>query len=85
MIFMRYFVYIIENQHGARYIGQTGNVDLRLKAHNGNISFYTRNKGPWRTIYTEEFGTRGEAMKREKQIKSYRGGEALKKLLINKG
>jgi putative endonuclease len=32
-------------------------------------------------IYVEEFGSKTEALFREKQIKSYKGGEAFKRLI----
>ncbi len=38
---------------------------------------------PWKVIYTETFNTKPEAYKREQQIKSYKSGEAFKKLIEN--
>ncbi|MDD2807482.1 MAG: GIY-YIG nuclease family protein [Patescibacteria group bacterium] len=78
---MNYFVYIIKNQQGAIYIGQTKNIFVRLKVHNSNEVFSTKNQGPWKLIYFEEFTSRSDAMAREKQLKSFKGGNALKKLI----
>jgi len=36
---------------------------------------------PLRLIYQEEYSTRVEAAKREKTIKSYKGGNAFKRLI----
>ena len=36
---------------------------------------------PWKIVYTETFKTKSEAYKRELQIKSYKGGNAFKKLI----
>ena len=80
---MTYFVYIIENQYGAKYIGQTFNLELRLERHNDGEVFSTKNKGPWKVIYREEFATRGEAMKREKFLKKQKGGDSLKHIINN--
>jgi len=38
---------------------------------------------PWEIVHTEVFGTKAEAMKREKQLKTARGREFIWKL-INK-
>jgi putative endonuclease len=80
-----FIVYVIESQaNGKIYIGQTGNLERRLKRHNQELptkkSSYTRkNKGPWKVIYIEEFKTRSDAIKREKQLKTSRGRRFLKK------
>ena len=68
------------------YIGQTVDINLRLDQHNskdGNhLSKYTKqNKGPWKLLYTEFYKTRSGALKREKQLKSFRGREFIKKLI----
>ena len=72
-------VYAIENKEkGKIYIGQTSNLESRLKRHNGILknkskSFTSKNKGDWKLAYKEEFNTREEAIQREKQLKSYQG------------
>ena len=78
---MKYTVYILENQHSALYIGQTSNVYYRIKAHNENKVFSTKNRGPWKLIYTEEFETRSESMRREKFLKKQKGGDVLKRII----
>jgi len=37
-----------------------------------------KQKGPWQLIHKEKYSTRGEAMKREKFLKSGRGREWIK-------
>jgi putative endonuclease len=76
-----YFVYIAENNQGKHYIGATSNVDARIKKHNHHGNRSTRQQGPWKLIYKEECATKEKAFKRERQIKKYKGGNALKKLL----
>lgn len=68
------------------YIGQTINLAERLKQHNANDlthlgQFTKQNKGPWTLAHKEEFETRTEALKREKQLKSYRGRQFIKNLI----
>jgi putative endonuclease len=77
-----YFIYIIESLIVIRYhIGSTENLERRLSAHNSGKVKSTRAYKPWELVYTERFDTKSEAIKRERQIKSYKGGNAFKKLL----
>jgi putative endonuclease len=56
------------------YIGFSSDVQNRLLIHND-----TRNTGwtakfqPWNILFYEEYATKSEAMKREKQLKTSRG------------
>ena len=77
---------IVSESSGKIYIGQTIDINLRLKQHNTegeeHLSKYTKqNKGPWKLIYTELLETRTKALIREKQLKSFRGREFIKKLI----
>ena len=78
---MVYYIYIIENSIGKRYIGQTSNIDSRLVRHNTNKVFSTKNRGPWMLVHSERFPNRSEAIRREKELKNYKGGNSLKKIL----
>jgi putative endonuclease len=76
-----YTVYVLYNSNHQRiYIGQTQNLSERIILHkNHTFKGYTsRFDGEWQLIYSEEVGTRQEALKREKQLKSYRGREFVK-------
>lgn len=77
-----YYVYILENEQDAHYIGYTADLPERIKGHNSSKSRWTRKKGPWHLVYKEEFATKKDAFLREKQIKNYKGGDAFKKLLV---
>ncbi|MFA6193563.1 MAG: GIY-YIG nuclease family protein [Parcubacteria group bacterium] len=81
-----YKVYILESLQNSkkRYIGHTQDLVNRIKRHNKGLVRSTKAYIPWKTIHTEIFDTKNEAYKRELQIKSYKSGEAFKKL-INKG
>ena len=77
-----YYVYILKNLEGRYYIGYTSkDPQQRTVEHNSSKSRWTRYKGPWTLVYSEEFSTKENAFKRELQIKSYKGGEAFKKLI----
>ena len=66
------------------YIGYTSDVNDRLRHHNSRANKSTRDGIPWNLIYCENFQTKREAWLRERQIKSYKGGEAFKKLVNKK-
>lgn len=77
-----YYVYIIQNDLNDRfYIGSTCDVNKRLADHNCGKTKSTKNRGFWKLIYKEEFSTNTEARQRENKIKSYKGGNAFKKLI----
>ena len=75
-------VYILQNDLTNKYyIGFTNNFERRESEHNRGQTKSTKRKGKWRLVYKEEFKTRIEAIKREKQIKSYKGGNGFKRLI----
>jgi len=82
-----YLVYVLYSQKFNKiYIGQTIDLIKRLEEHNtGSLSpsSYTKRYKPWEVIHTEEFETRGEALKREKQLKSHQGRNWICNTLLN--
>jgi len=78
---MGYFVYIIKSKKDNRYyIGSTSDVEARVNYHNSGRQRSTKNRTPFVLIYKEGYTTKTEALKREKQIKSYKGGNAFRKI-----
>ena len=67
------------------YIGQTSDLDKRIDQHNLGKHRYTKRYIPWNVLYTEEFNTRSEAMKREKELKSHQGRNFIREELLNGG
>ena len=77
-----FYVYILKSlKDESFYIGYTADLDDRLRRHNKGDSRYTRNHRPFELIHTESYDSRSEAIRREKQIKSYKGGAAFRKLV----
>jgi len=56
------------------FLGHTGDLMERVKRHNNGEVRSTRNRGPFHLIYSEEFNTRSEAMRRERYLKTAEGG-----------
>ena len=81
-----YYTYILQSEpSGKLYIGQTNHLESRVNLHNSNKNFSTKNKGPWKLLYSKEFETRSEAMNFEKKLKSIKNKEyLLEKIKDNK-
>ncbi len=66
----KFFVYILECRGGTYYTGQTSRLSERILEHmKGKGGRYTRGRLPAKLCYAEECSTRGDAMRRERQIK----------------
>lgn len=82
---MAYYVYILQSLKDSKYyIGSTSDVEARLQFHNAGLQRSTRNRIPFRLVLSEVFPTKAEALKREKQLKSWKGGRPFVKLLAGK-
>ncbi len=60
-----FFTYILQsdlNKH--YYIGHTSNLEIRLQRHNAGWSKSTKSGIPWKIVYSQEFNTKSEAIKR---------------------
>ena len=51
------------------YIGQSNDVEARLKRHNRGESSSTKRGIPWKLRWEKKFNTRSEAMAMEKKLK----------------
>ena len=72
-------VYIVECCDGSLYTGWTNDIEARIQTHNcGKGARYTRSRRPVHLVYTEEFATKEEAMKREYAIKQLTRTEKLR-------
>jgi len=68
---MPYYVYILLCEDGSYYTGYAKDVKRRVEQHKkGQGARYTRIHEPEKMVYVEEFDSLGEAMKREREIKS---------------
>ena len=65
-----YYVYILQCGDGTLYTGYTNDLEKRIEKHeSGKGAKYTRGRGPFRLVYTEQFSSKQIAMKREYEIK----------------
>lgn len=69
---MNYSIYILKCVDGSLYTGITTNVERRFLEHkNKKGGSYTASHKPVKIVYTEEAKSRGAALKREAEIKSW--------------
>ena len=68
-----YYVYILASKAGVLYTGITNNLSRRVLEHKTKLSKgFTQKYQVDCLLYVETFSTPSAAIKREKQIKSYR-------------
>ena len=69
----RFYVYIVRcEKDNSFYTGYTSDLSRRISQHNSGIGArYTRGRRPVQLLYHEEFTTRKEAMRREREIKRF--------------
>ena len=64
------------------YVGMTGDsMEERIRKHNTNHKGFTGKTLDWTLLYHEEFESKAEALKREKEIKSWKSTLKIKKLM----
>lgn len=75
-------MYIVQCNNKAYYVGSTDSLKNRVQKHNlGQGAEYTKKYRPVKLVYFEEYLTKKEAEKRERQIKGW--SRAKKEKLIN--
>jgi putative endonuclease len=67
---MTYFVYILECSDRTLYTGIAKDIEKRIEQHeSGNGSKYVRSRLPVKLVFSQDFGSRSEALKAEIMIK----------------
>ncbi|MDO8429288.1 MAG: GIY-YIG nuclease family protein [Candidatus Daviesbacteria bacterium] len=82
---MPYVIYILRFSNNNIYIGQTNNLQQRLTDHKNKAtraSKFSKENGEFKLVYSENYTTLLESMKREKQLKGWT--RAKKEALIKK-
>jgi putative endonuclease len=80
-----FYVYVLKSSvDGNLYIGQTSNFEKRVALHNEGRIRSTRRRCPLKLVHVEEYETRGEAIKRERFLKSMKSRDFKRALRENK-
>lgn len=76
------WVYVLKSEKDSiRYIGSGEDVQERIRRHNKGDYRFTKGHRPWRLLYSEQYKSRSEAMRREKFLKSGQGRKLLDKII----
>ena len=79
-----WYLYILLCSDGSLYTGITNNLAKRFSEHkNGKGGRYTRSHKPIKIIYKEKLATQSEALKREREIKSWSRATKIKNLNLS--
>jgi putative endonuclease len=70
---MPHFVYLLQNQRGGQYVGQSENLNARLQTHNEGSVIATKNGRPWHIEWFCGFREKKRAIQFEKYLKSGSG------------
>lgn len=77
------FTYILFSEKlNKYYIGACINLERRLYEHNIGHSKFTSIGMPWKIVYTEEYPTIADAIKRENQIKRMKSKKYIDDLIL---
>jgi putative endonuclease len=75
-------IYVLRSKTTGRfYTGSTSNLSARIEQHNTDASKSTKHHGPWELVHQEDFQSRSEAVRRERELKTGKGRDELKRLL----
>lgn len=77
-----FYVYVLQSERtGRHYIASTSDLARRLAEQNSDLAAATKHRGPWQLVHQEYFPTRGEAMSRERYLKTGQGRREIEALL----
>ena len=80
----KHYAYMLRCSDNTIYSGYTVNIENRINVHNsGKGAKYTRARRPVKLAYYEEFESKSEALKREREFKKYTHSEKEKIILEN--
>ncbi len=81
-----FYIYILQSQSTGRFhISSTDNLQRRVAQHNDpdyrGSKTTKRFTEPWSIVHSESFATRSEAVRRERQIKSWKNNININNML----
>ncbi len=81
---MEFVVYILySRKFDATYVGYTSDLVARFHSHNALATKgWTLRYRPWEVMHVEFFDTQRQAMQREKELKSGKGRDLIKSLIL---
>jgi putative endonuclease len=82
-LILNHYAYILYSaQRDRYYVGSTGeDLSERLRKHNSNHKGFTGSKADWVLRYFESFSEKTDALRRERQIKSWKSRKMILDLI----
>jgi putative endonuclease len=81
---LEFWVYMLKCADGSLYTGQTNDLSRRVLLHNaGKGAIFTRGRRPVVLVYAEKLATRGDALRKEEEIRKL--SRRRKELLLKTG
>jgi len=77
------FVYILESESGAFYIGSTLDINQRVRHHAGGYTPSTKRLGKMHLVLTQQYSTLSEARKVERQLKKLKRKDYIRKIVAD--
>jgi len=69
---MSFWTYMLKCADGSYYVGHTDDLESRMSAHHAGVpSCYTTRRRPLLLVWSQDFGTREEALAAERQINGW--------------
>jgi predicted GIY-YIG superfamily endonuclease len=69
---MSFWIYLLHCSDGSYYTGHTDDLEKRIGMHQtGEVAGYTQSRRPVKLVFSQECGTREEALSAELQIKGW--------------
>ena len=82
--YMHHVYILYSDPLGKYYIGSTADVERRTAQHNNLPEGFTKSGRPWRLVYVEDFGSKTDALKREKYLKRMKSRRFIEELIQKK-
>ena len=77
-----FYTYILQSTiDSSFYIGYSQNPQERLLKHNSSNKGYTATRKPWVLVHIEQFSSKTQAIKREKELKRMKSKVYILKLI----
>lgn len=81
-----YYTYILYSPKIDKYyVGYTHDLELRVERHNSGWGKFSSSGIPWKLVYSEEFNSKSDALKREREIKGRKSRSYIEKLIGHAG
>ena len=80
--FMYYFYIIYSSDLDKYYTGFSSNPEERIRKHNTDHRGYTGKTNDWKLVYKEQYSSKKDAVKRERQVKKWKSRSRIETIVL---